>query len=175
MKSIQLGAILLFSLCSFTFASAQNAVKKESLKVWGNCGMCKKTIEKSARTAGATTASWDEDSKELKVSYAVSKTNSNKIQQAIAKSGYDTQDFFGNDAAYNKLPGCCHYDRKPKTAGVSPVATKCCDHQGCGTAKDACKGMECCKDKECCKKDGAALMNCKEGSTNCKKAGCCKS
>ncbi|MBK7434614.1 MAG: hypothetical protein IPI66_12455 [Chitinophagaceae bacterium] len=55
--------------------------------------MCKKVIEKSAKTAGATAAVWDEDSKELKVTYASNKTNSTKIQQAIAKSGYDTQDF----------------------------------------------------------------------------------
>lgn len=175
MKTIQLGALLLFSLCTFTFASAQNAVKKETLKIWGNCGMCKKVIEKSARTAGATTASWNEDSKELKVSYNESKTNSTKIQQAIAKSGYDTQDFYADDAAYNKLPGCCHYDRKAKDTDAAPVAKKCCDHEGCGTVKDACKGMECCKDKTGCKMDGVAMMKCKDSKANGKKAGCCKS
>ncbi|MBL0056375.1 MAG: hypothetical protein IPP31_09280 [Chitinophagaceae bacterium] len=175
MKTLNIGATLLFSLFAISFSFAQNTVKKETLKVWGNCGMCKKVIEKSAKTAGATAAIWDEDSKELKVTYASNKTNSTKIQQAIAKSGYDTQDFFGDDAAYEKLPGCCHYDRKSKSADASPVAKKCCDHEGCGTVKDACKGMSCCKDKDCCsKKDGMAKMNCDKEKGACKKS-CCKS
>lgn len=112
MKTLNMYAVLLFSIFAVNFSFAQTAVKKETIKVWGNCGMCKKVIEKAARSAGATTASWNEDSKELKVAYAVNKTSGTKIQQAVAKSGYDTQDFTANDPAYYKLPGCCHYDRK---------------------------------------------------------------
>lgn len=112
MKTLNMYAVLLFSIFAINFSFAQTAVKKETIKVWGNCGMCKKVIEKAAKSAGATTASWNEDSKELKVAYAVNKTSGTKIQQAVAKSGYDTQDFTANDPAYNKLPGCCHYERK---------------------------------------------------------------
>jgi len=39
-----------------------------------------------------------------------------KIQEAIAKVGYDTQDVTGDDKAYNNLSGCCQYDRKEVAA-----------------------------------------------------------
>lgn len=184
-----MSAVLLFSIFSTSMCIAQGAVKKETLKVWGNCGMCKKVIEKSARTAGATTASWDQDTKELKVSYAANKTNSKKIQQAIAKSGYDTQDFTADNAAYDNLHGCCKYERKTAVDAQNTEAKKCCSHEGCGTVKDACKGMECCKDKECCskgetmaccsdkdccKKDANGKMTCAKGKNCDMKSDCCK-
>jgi copper chaperone CopZ len=113
MKRVPFSIALLFSIFAFQFSYAQKAtVKKETIKVWGNCGMCQKKIEKAAKAAGATTASWNEDSKELKVSYNPAKSSSEKIQQSIAKTGYDTQDFTADDKAYTKLSPCCHYDRK---------------------------------------------------------------
>ena len=102
-------AISTFIYSNTLFAQTQ---KTETIKVWGNCGMCQKKIEKAAKSAGATTAKWDEDTQELKVSFASSKTSSQKIQQAVAKAGYDTQDFSADEKAYSKLPACCHYDRK---------------------------------------------------------------
>ncbi len=112
MKTLNIYAALLFSIFAINYSFAQTSVKKETIKVWGNCGMCKTTIEKSAKKAGATTASWNEESKELKISYASAKTSSTKIQEAIAKSGYDTQDFTADNKAYNNLHSCCKYDRK---------------------------------------------------------------
>ena len=170
MRTLNFYAALLFSIFAINFSFAQTSVKKETIKVWGNCGMCKKTIEKSAKSAGATYASWNEDSKELKVTYAANKTSGTKIQQAIAKSGYDTQDLTADNAAYDKLHGCCQYERKVATdtehAGVAKccanakdkncakkdgAAMKCCDNEKCGKDAEGCKGMECCKDKTCCK------------------------
>lgn len=74
--------------------------------------MCKKTIEKSALAAGATTASWDRKAKVLKVDFNASETNNEKIQKAVAASGYDTEKFTAPDEAYAKLHECCLYDRK---------------------------------------------------------------
>jgi periplasmic mercuric ion binding protein len=116
MKTLNICAALLFSIFAINTSFAQTVVKKEIIKVWGNCGMCKTTIEKAAKKGGASAANWNEESKELKVSYAVNKTSSAKIQQSIAKSGYDTQDFTADDKVYNKLHGCCQYDRKAATA-----------------------------------------------------------
>jgi len=113
MKSLLLFIVSLFFF--FGHAMAQNSTK-ETIKVWGSCGMCKKTIEKAAKKAGAQTASWDADKQTLSMSYDNSKTSSLKIQEAIAKTGYDTQDVFGDDEAYNNLHGCCQYDRKAKNA-----------------------------------------------------------
>ena len=162
MKTLNLYAALLFSICAMNFSFAQTAVKKENIKVWGNCGTCKKNIEKAARSAGATTASWNEDSKQLKVSYAVNKTSSATIQQSIAKAGYDTQDLTADNTAYSKLMTCCQYERKTATVSTNAkaksccsnktgIAMKCCDNEKCGKEANACKGMPCCKDKTCCK------------------------
>jgi periplasmic mercuric ion binding protein len=113
MKAIFILTALLVGLIIGNTAMAQNnTIKKETIKVWGNCGMCKTKIEKAAKGAGATKASWNEDTKELKVEYKASATSNEKIQAAIAKTGYDTQDMTASDEAYNKLHGCCQYDRK---------------------------------------------------------------
>ena len=100
MKSLSI--ILLVLVSTFSFGQSKS-VKKETIKVWGNCGMCKKTIETAAKSAGASQASWDTETKELQVSYAASKTSSDKIQQAIAASGYDTEKFTADNKAYDNL------------------------------------------------------------------------
>ena len=112
MKFIKVLSILFLGLFSVQFAGAQTTIQ-DSIVVNGNCGMCKKTIEKSAMEAGANTASWDKKAKVLKVEFDSSKTNNEKIQKAVAKSGYDTQDFKAPDEAYANLEACCHYDRIP--------------------------------------------------------------
>jgi hypothetical protein len=109
MKIASFIAVLLFGIFNQSFAQE---LQYKTIKVWGNCGMCKETIEKSAKKAGAATADWNEESKELKVTFAEKKSSSEKIQKQIAKSGYDTQDFVASDKAYNDLHACCKYDRK---------------------------------------------------------------
>jgi hypothetical protein len=131
MKTLNIYAALLFSIFAINTSFAQTAVKKETIKVWGNCGMCKTNIEKAAKKAGVTAANWNEESKELIVSYASNKTSSVKIQHQIAKAGYDTEGFTANDKAYNNLHGCCKYDRKmgsaiTETKKVGANAAYCC-------------------------------------------------
>lgn len=115
MKTLSIFSIIL-SAVLFTNASFAQTQQTDTIKVWGNCGMCKETIEKAATSAKATVASWDEETKLLQVSFNNSKTSLQKIQQAVAKAGYDTQDFTGDNKAYSKLPMCCHYDRKAATS-----------------------------------------------------------
>ena len=90
-----------------TTASFAQTSKKESFKVDGACGMCKKKIEKAAKDAGATYALWNTDSKMLVVKYNSSSSNTAKIQQKIAGVGYDTPKFKATDEAYNSLHECC--------------------------------------------------------------------
>jgi copper chaperone CopZ len=79
--------------------------------VRGNCGMCKKTIEKAVNTLeGVTNAVWVVDKKKINVSFDDTKTNEMAIHHAIAASGYDTEKVAANLEAYNSLPGCCQYD-----------------------------------------------------------------
>ncbi|MEX0636394.1 MAG: hypothetical protein WD135_06475 [Ferruginibacter sp.] len=145
MKVLSIFAVLFSFLCYSQQTVAQTSLKEETIKVWGNCGMCKETIETAATKAGAATANWNEESKELKVTYATNKTDSKKIQQKIANSGYDTQDFIAPDKVYNKLHGCCKYERKVAET------TACCTNKTCGSANDNCKAENCCKHKSCCK------------------------
>lgn len=93
--------------------SQANVVKDISFGVRGNCGMCKKTIEKAANNLdGLTKATWDVDKKKIDVSFDDTKTSVMAIHEAIAASGYDTEKVMGDLKAYNGLPGCCQYDHE---------------------------------------------------------------
>ena len=88
--------------------------KTEEFKVYGNCGMCETRIEKAAKSVdGVITADWDKETKMLKVSFDTSKADNQKIQEAVAKVGHDTDKYKADDKVYDALPGCCKYDRIP--------------------------------------------------------------
>lgn len=126
----------------------------ETLKVSGECGMCKKKIEKAAKDAGATYAVWNTDSKILTVKYSSQSTNSEKIQQKIADAGYDTPKFRATDEAYNKLEQCCQYDRQPAATDNKDATMQCEMKDGKCVNEAACKDKSCCKDPEKCKDMG---------------------
>lgn len=117
MKQIKSIMLLLIATIALSAAKAQD-VKTDTFKVWGNCGMCKKTIEKAANVNGVQKAEWNRETKVFTLVYNPAVTTNEKIQKAIAAAGYDTENFTGDDKAYEKLPGCCHYDRKKKDDGV---------------------------------------------------------
>jgi len=78
-------------------------------KVFGNCEMCKERIEEAAKGKGVKDATWDIDSKILKLVYATSQTSIDKVQQRIAEAGHDNGSKKAKDAVYNGLPACCLY------------------------------------------------------------------
>ena len=87
------------------------SVDSVSFKVSGNCGMCKRTIEKAAMISGVSNADWDMESDTIKVVYDPLKTKVLDIHKAIAASGYDTEKVKAKTSTYNGLPGCCQYER----------------------------------------------------------------
>ena len=94
-------------------AVAGGTQQSAQFQVWGNCGMCKKTIEKAAMAvAGVESANWDVDTHQFNLVYDASKTDVQKVHKAIAAAGYDTDAVRGSDKAYKKLHGCCQYDRR---------------------------------------------------------------
>jgi len=141
---------ILFAVVLFTtvFSLQSMAQRSEEIKVWGNCGMCKKTIEAAALKAGASKASWNEETKMLAVTYKAKKTGLQQIQESVAASGYDTQDVTAPDEVYNKLHGCCQYDRK---VVATQAKADCCKDGNCEKDKSCCKEGKCEKDKSCCK------------------------
>jgi len=112
-------AVVIFATIGLTNVFGQNemtnmknsTISMTSFGVRGNCGMCKKTIEKAAYSVdGVSKADWDKDKKMIMVSFDNSKTNEMAVQKAIASSGYDTAKVEGDLKAYDNLPGCCQYD-----------------------------------------------------------------
>lgn len=86
--------------------------KTETIKVWGNCNMCKARIEKAAKVEGVARAEWNRDTKILTLVYIPSAVSSDAIQRRIAAVGHDTEKFSADDQVYNSLDACCHYERK---------------------------------------------------------------
>lgn len=192
MKSLRIFPLvaLFMAVPGLTFAQT----KTETFKVSVNCGMCKNKIEKAAKEAGAKSATWDMEKKELTVTYNSSSTNTAKIQQKVADVGYDNVGFTATTEAYDKLHSCCKYDRT--SADTHTAKMDCCKEGKCSKegheGKDCCKEgkMDCCKDgkctKECCKdgkmdccKDGKCSKEGHEGKDCCKKDSdskmdCCK-
>jgi periplasmic mercuric ion binding protein len=111
MKTIKILIMAVVAIIS-TGAFAQS--KTDTIKVYGNCGMCKSRIEKAVKKEGAATANWNSDTKLLVVSYDDSKVTNDGLQKAIAAVGHDTEKYAATDKAYNNLPGCCLYERKTK-------------------------------------------------------------
>jgi copper chaperone CopZ len=100
--------LLFFSACQ-----QDKGNKSAEFKVWGNCDMCKATIENSlAKEAGIKEANWDVKSKMMTVNYDSSSIDVTKIHEKIASSGYDTELAKGDDQAYSSLHECCKYKRK---------------------------------------------------------------
>jgi periplasmic mercuric ion binding protein len=112
MKSIRL---LLVAACTLLAATAFAQSKTVSFKVSGNCGMCKKRIEKAATGTGVERATWNVETKMMTVIFDASKVSEDDIQKKIAAAGHDTQKHTADNAIYEKLPGCCLYEReKPR-------------------------------------------------------------
>lgn len=178
--------MLLVSISAISFARSSS----DTIKVWGNCDICKGKIEKAAKAAGAESADWNPETKMLTVSYDESKTSRLDIEKKIASVGYDTQDIKASNGAYNKLDRCCQYKRDTTSKGMDDMkdmkdmkgsngmnnmggmkcgmkdmnssnAACCKDVAACGNSKDCTPDMQCCKDKE-------------KGCTSCKDTGCCK-
>ena len=83
-----------------------------TFEVKGNCGMCKKRIEKAALgLEGVQSVAWDVKTKVLAVKYDPAKVTGVHIQQKVASVGHDTEQIKATDEVYNSLPGCCKYER----------------------------------------------------------------
>jgi copper chaperone CopZ len=85
------------------------ATKTETLKVSGNCDLCKARIEKAAKLDGVSKAEWDAKSKILSVTYDPAKTNIDQVSRKVAAAGHDNEKVKADEKAYSALPGCCKY------------------------------------------------------------------
>ncbi|MBI3257973.1 MAG: heavy-metal-associated domain-containing protein [Ignavibacteriae bacterium] len=97
---------------STSFSQTISNSKTETFKVWGNCGMCKKTIEKAVNKEGIVSAEWNKTTKIITVMYDSTQTSLDQIQTKIADAGYDNVGHIAHDDDYSKLNKCCRYERK---------------------------------------------------------------
>ncbi len=114
--------LLSFSSCN---AQVKNA-KTETVKIYGNCEMCEKTIETAGNVKKIAQVDWNKDTKMATITYDSTKTNQDEILKRIALAGYDSDKFLAPDDVYSKLAECCQYERINKTAIVQMEVVK--DH-----------------------------------------------
>ncbi|WP_201769083.1 MULTISPECIES: DUF3347 domain-containing protein [Rhodonellum] len=106
-----LTVLLSHTVCIAQIKNAQS----ESVKIYGNCGMCESTIEKAGNVNKVAEVDWNKDTKMATLTYDVGKTNPDEILKRIALAGYDSDTFLAPDDAYSKLPECCQYERVNKS------------------------------------------------------------
>lgn len=108
--------MVITALLSFTALSAQiKNAKTESVKIYGNCDMCKSTIEKTGNVRKVAKVVWNKDTQMATLTFDTTKTNQGEILKRIALAGYDSDQFLAPDDVYAKLHGCCKYDRVNKS------------------------------------------------------------
>lgn len=106
-KSMAMTAAAMFAAAAVALAGTTIT---KTLRVSGNCNMCKKNIEKPLKAMdGVESAAWDKTTKQLTVTFAPEKTSTENIRAAVLAAGYDTDTLRAPDAAYAKLPKCCKY------------------------------------------------------------------
>ncbi|MFN8284148.1 MAG: DUF3347 domain-containing protein [Chitinophagales bacterium] len=106
-----------------SYAKIKNS-KTASYKVYGNCGMCKKTIESTVKQNKDALGIWNSKSQMLTVTYDSTKTSADEILKRIANVGYDNEKYLSSNEVYNSLDACCQYNRKivSKTSVTVPSA-----------------------------------------------------
>lgn len=123
MKSLSKIMATLAMLFIFTACEAQiKNEKKEDVKIYGNCNMCKSTIEKAGNVKKIAKVEWNKDTKMASIAYDQKATNLDEILKRIALAGYDSDTFRAPDDVYAKLPECCQYDRAVKTTAKTEMA-----------------------------------------------------
>lgn len=117
MKSLKKTVIAMTLLLSVVVANAQiKNAKTETVKIFGNCGMCEATIEKAGNLKKVAKVDWNATTGMATITYDSKQTNQDEILKRIALAGYDSEKFLAPDDVYNNLHGCCQYDREAKVA-----------------------------------------------------------
>jgi len=106
-KFITSSIILLLAVSAVAYA--QSKVTTSTIKVYGNCAMCKKRIETALDHKGVKLAKWDPKTKELEVVYNNEKITEMQIHEIVASVGHDTDKVKAKDEVYAALPYCCLY------------------------------------------------------------------
>jgi copper chaperone CopZ len=113
MKNLILLITLFLTLSLTGFAQIKNAMTK-TVRIYGNCFMCKAQIEKAGNQKNIAEVDWNLQTQIATVTYDSKMTTANKILKRIALAGFDNDRYLAPDAAYKKLEQCCRYERIAK-------------------------------------------------------------
>lgn len=113
-----------FVLLSITINAQIKNSKTETVKIYGNCGMCETNIEKAGTIKRVAKVDWNQETQMATLTYDTAKTNQDEILKRIALAGYDSDKFLAPDDVYNNLHGCCQYDRVAKVPVKEEVKTE---------------------------------------------------
>ena len=122
MRPITKIVAIILAMLIYTSGIAQiKNTKTETVKIAGNCDMCKTTIENAGNKKKVSKVEWNKDSKIATLTFDSKTTNPDEVLKRIALAGYDNEKYLAPDDAYAKLPECCRYERrKIATTMVSP-------------------------------------------------------
>jgi hypothetical protein len=88
----------------------ENTDQTVSFHVAGVCGECKARIESTALDVkGVKKAEWDQKT-DMLVLVGSAKMDKQKVANALAKAGHDSDLAKADPKSYAKLPKCCQYD-----------------------------------------------------------------
>ena len=113
-----------FVLLSTTINAQIKNSKTETVKIYGNCGMCETKIEKAGTIKKVVTVDWNQETQMATLTYDATKTNQDEILKRIALAGYDSDKFLAPDDVYNNLHGCCQYERVAKVPVKAETKTE---------------------------------------------------
>ena len=115
--------VTLLVLLSVPLEAQIKNTKTDTVKIYGNCGMCKTTIEKTGSIKKIATVDWNQETQMATLTYDSKKTNPDELLKRIALAGYDSDQFLAPDDVYNNLHGCCQYERVAKVPVKETMAT----------------------------------------------------
>jgi hypothetical protein len=125
MKSMFNILIVLSVVLSVTSGHAQiKNPQTKTVKIFGNCDMCKTAIENAGNIKNTANVNWNKDTQMAEITYDSQKTNRDEILKRIALAGYDNDQFLTPDSAYAQLPECCKYERLNKEPAMAMAESK---------------------------------------------------
>lgn len=107
---LRISSLLLLLVGARAYAQDADHSKFESVDIHSNavCDMCVTTIQtEMLYVKGVQAVKVNLDANTIHVDYKPSKTNPDKLRQAVAKLGYMADDVMPDAAARKALPDCC--------------------------------------------------------------------
>ena len=107
-NSVLLSNVLAFCFLAVTACSTAETRTAKINVPTAQCMMCANKIDKALKKVdGVKKVDVDMDIKVVNVTYDATRTDTAKLEQAIAQAGYQANRAPADSAAYANLPGCC--------------------------------------------------------------------